>query len=344
MHDKVCSLAGNFKNKTINILGIYHPPPKQHLTNAIFLDELMELLTTRLPNMENAIILGDFNMHIEDTNDYNSKIFVDTMEALGLKQHIMEPTHQKGNMLDLIFTETPSQIKVNQLNMLDFISDHRLIAATIGVKNDVPKITRKKIRNYKDVSPSTMMENFHPPFLGLHTNTNKAQTQLTIQLQEMLDKCVPEKIVKRPKKAQNIWFNDTLWQQCKIVKNRERIWRKYGKQHHWKAYTVERNKYNCQLHYFKQQLMSKRILDCKNNAIELFLLVNKLTGNTAQNPLPPNKTNEELAEDFARYFLSKIEKIRESFIDTPSYAALQYSRPKFTSFCPLTESEDVQSS
>ena len=85
----------SIKNKTINILGIYHPPPKQHLTNAIFLDKLMELLTTRLPNMENAIILGDFNIHIEDTNDYNSKIFVDTMEALGLKQHITEPPPPK---------------------------------------------------------------------------------------------------------------------------------------------------------------------------------------------------------------------------------------------------------
>ena len=33
------------------------------------------------------------------------------------------------------------------------------------------------------------------------------------------------------------------------------------------------------------------------------------------------------------------EKIRESFIDTPSYVTLQYSIPKFTSFCPLMESE-----
>ena len=31
--------------------------------------------------------------------------------------------------------------------------------------------------------------------------------------------------------------------------------------------------------------------------------------------------------------------MRESFIDRPSYAALQYNRPKFTSFCPLTELE-----
>ena len=83
----------SIKNKTIHILGIYHPPPKQHLTNLIFLDELTELLTTRLLNMENAIILGDFNIHIEDINEYNSRIFVDTMKALGLKQHITEPTH-----------------------------------------------------------------------------------------------------------------------------------------------------------------------------------------------------------------------------------------------------------
>ena len=98
----------SLKNKSLNILGIYHPPPKQHLTNATFLDELTEILTTRLPNLENPIILGDFNMHIEDTNNYNSKISVDTMEALGLKQHITAPTHYKGNILNLIFMEAMS--------------------------------------------------------------------------------------------------------------------------------------------------------------------------------------------------------------------------------------------
>ena len=161
-------------------------------------------------------------MHIEDTNNYNSKIFVNTMEALGLRQHITGPTHYKGNILDLIFTETTSQIKVSQPNMLNFISDHRLISATISVEKDVPKITRKKVRNYKNVNPAMMIENFNPPILNLNTDINEAQTQLTARLQDMIDKCVPEKMVKRPKKPQNPWFNDTLWQQCTVVKNRER--------------------------------------------------------------------------------------------------------------------------
>ena len=132
----------SIKNKTINILGIYHPTPKQHLTNAIFLDELMELFTTRLPSMENAMILGDFNIHIEDTNDCNSKIFVKhngstRPEAANNRTHPPKRKHTRppftkyvshfllyicfkrklfiNSILDLIFTETASQIKVSQL-------------------------------------------------------------------------------------------------------------------------------------------------------------------------------------------------------------------------------------
>ena len=42
MHDRVCNLAGKYEKKTINILGMYHPPPKQQLRNAIFLDESLK--------------------------------------------------------------------------------------------------------------------------------------------------------------------------------------------------------------------------------------------------------------------------------------------------------------
>ena len=64
----------SLKNKTITILGIYHPPPKQYQTNTTFLDEITKLLTSTLPNMENAIILGDFNMHREDLTDNKSNL------------------------------------------------------------------------------------------------------------------------------------------------------------------------------------------------------------------------------------------------------------------------------
>ena len=114
----------SLKNKTITILGIYHPPPKQDQTNTIYLDKLTELLTSKLPNMENAIMLVDFNMHIRTPQIITVRYLYTSMEALGLKQHVVEPTHQKGNILDLISNEVTSQINVRELEMLDFISDH----------------------------------------------------------------------------------------------------------------------------------------------------------------------------------------------------------------------------
>ena len=102
---------------------------------------------------------------------------------------------------------------------------------------------------------------------------------------------------------------------------------------------MERNRYIHQLYYFKQQSISKRALDCKTDTKELFCLVSKLTGNTTQNPFPPNKTDQELAGGFAKFFLSKIEKIREAFTNIPAYKAINHDIPKFASFHQLTEME-----
>ena len=62
--------------------------------------------------------------------------------------------------------------------------------------------------------------------------------------------------------------------------------------------------------YHKHQAITKKILDCKNNSKQLFSVVNCITNNKPSNPLPENKTDEELANDFADFFTGKIQKIR----------------------------------
>ena len=67
--------------------------------------------------------------------------------------------------------------------MFDFISDHPLISATIDVKKDPIKITKKKIRNLKEMNPATLMENFHQLDLNHTTNICEAYNQCNLQLQ-----------------------------------------------------------------------------------------------------------------------------------------------------------------
>ena len=65
---------------TINILGIYHPAHSvgQKITNAVFFNDLTEILTDWMATYRNIIIRGDFNMHrdnIDIPSDTEAKIF-----------------------------------------------------------------------------------------------------------------------------------------------------------------------------------------------------------------------------------------------------------------------------
>ena len=73
-------------------MGIYHPPPGNNITNAIFIDEIIELLANRITKYNNMVILGDLNIHIDDPSNTDSYIFNNTMQVFGFKQHATLPT------------------------------------------------------------------------------------------------------------------------------------------------------------------------------------------------------------------------------------------------------------
>ena len=77
-------------------MGIYHSPPGNNITNAIFIDEITELLANRITKYNNMVILGDLNIHIYDLSNTDSHMLNDTMSVFGFKQHITSPTYECG--------------------------------------------------------------------------------------------------------------------------------------------------------------------------------------------------------------------------------------------------------
>ena len=92
-----------------------------------FLDEFTVWLGSILSLFSNMIVLGDFNIHINDENDNEAIIFLDTMIALGCNQHVSFPTHQADNILDLVFTETCNSIEVMSCRPGPIVSDHTAV-------------------------------------------------------------------------------------------------------------------------------------------------------------------------------------------------------------------------
>ena len=74
------------------------------MTTTMYIDEITELLMALIPKYHNIMLLGDFNIHIEDISNPDNIILNDTMEVVGLIHHVKSPTHKQGNILDLIFS------------------------------------------------------------------------------------------------------------------------------------------------------------------------------------------------------------------------------------------------
>ena len=119
----------------------------------MFLDDLTDHLTGWMSSFKNILIGGDFNIHIDDLD---MQIFNDTMEALGLQQHVTFPSHQAGNTLDLIFTEISSKLDI-KIFKGRYISDHRAIVAELKIRIQHTIGTTVTFRKLRQVNPEEFL-------------------------------------------------------------------------------------------------------------------------------------------------------------------------------------------
>lgn len=101
-------------SKNINVIAVYvgqgFPP-----------QELLQFLGPYL--IPNTIVIGDFNM--EPNNNY----FTNSMQSRGYHQKIEHPTHDKGSILDHLYTNITT---LNTMLHSVFYSDHDCICAYIN--------------------------------------------------------------------------------------------------------------------------------------------------------------------------------------------------------------------
>ena len=69
-----------------------------------FFDEFQDLLENIVSLHDNLYILGDFNVHLDNSNG-NINEFNEILACFDLKQHVNSPTHVHGHWLDLLITK-----------------------------------------------------------------------------------------------------------------------------------------------------------------------------------------------------------------------------------------------
>ena len=162
----------------------------------MFLHDFTELLTDKLAQLEKIILLGHFNIHTEETTLPDTIIFNDTMEALGLTQHVTQPMPNKCNILDFVFVELDSKIKITGCRRNTPLSDTYSIIIYTIIKKNKPNIVTKIIRDNTKLSPTHLMESYIPPTFKPEDTIDQVYNQFKEELIKRLDDVAPQKALK----------------------------------------------------------------------------------------------------------------------------------------------------
>ena len=127
--------------------------------------------------------------------------------------------------------------------------------------------------------------------------------------------------------------------QKRIVRRHEKRWQKHKQNHLWAALQIERDKYKNLLTVTKTETLSNKVLECKQDTKKLYKLVHHLTSMKADNPLPKHDNEENLANEFADYFIGKIEKIRQELNNNLKYSPSNDNIPILAEFTEVTQDE-----
>ena len=200
-------------NKTIHIMGIYHPP-KSNTNNSTmnkFHEELSDYLTDNINNYEELIIMGDTNIHYDSKINHETIAFEELLDSFGLQQLVNCPTHRSGHCIDHIIIKNNSKLEISEPTTIWEISDHWVISCVISITK--PKVTRKeyRYRKIKDLYTKEVGEDLET-MIGASNEIEDENLPIfyNTELNKIMEKHAPEMtkiITLRPEQK---WMSEEL--------------------------------------------------------------------------------------------------------------------------------------
>ncbi len=100
--------------------------PRGHYTD--FFKEFGDFLSELVLAADKVLIVGDFNIHVDNEKDALGLAFIDILNSIGARQHVSGPTHCRNHTLDLILSHG---IDVNGFEILqqsdDYLDHYQII-------------------------------------------------------------------------------------------------------------------------------------------------------------------------------------------------------------------------
>lgn len=312
METTLCTNVG-----LIRLVNIYRPPysKKARFTEAHFLKEFEDYLKCLDGKDGRNIIVGDFNIHMEKTEDTYTRQFSDLLSLYSLKQKVpIIPTHNQGGTIDLIIVDDDLEDAVGKISVVDHgtNSDHFLVLCDIKTKTASRSVGDNIIeyRDFKKIDVEAFKKDLRDSDInGDFSSPEEAADTYNSTLTSLMDKHCPV-IKKKIKEKPTPWIDDELRNLRREKRAAERKSRTAVATAEDKAKFIRLRKSFDSLSLIKKKLYHQKSLKASSGDMKsLYKKVHKLLGNEKTN-LPAHDDPTILAESFKDYFTSKISKIR----------------------------------
>ena len=329
----------NLKNTSFCVTVVYRPPPSKanKLRLKCFWKDWKDLLTLHTTSNFDFVIVGDLNLHLDETGDCSTLKFQTILDEFSLTQHIHEKTHVAGHTLDILVTNSNSNI-VSQICVHDPnfctdsgqpVKDHFIIKWLMqGCKKKV-KPEKFTFRDWKKICHEDFDQDISLAFnKSSETSSDLVNTYCKV-LNDLKEAHAPAKTVTKTRKL-NPWYNSAL----KEMKTKQRQLERKAKK---SKSEFDNNEYKkiCYAYYNHLRICvidynKKLIADNASDQKKLHSIANKLLGNSKKVKYPESESNKQLADSFMKFFNDKVQGIRENF----PVAANQFDEISVTEVSP----------
>ncbi len=183
-------------------------------------------------NVDKALIVGDFNIHVDNTNDALGFAFTDLINSFGVKENVTGPTHYFNHTLDLIISHGIDLTDIDIVPQSDDVTDPFLVSCMLHI-TDINYMA-PRYRPGRTIVPATKdrFTNNLPDLsqlLCVPINTNeldKITSNMGTIFSNTLETVAPIKLKKVREKHVAPWYNSCTHSLKKETRNLERKWRK----------------------------------------------------------------------------------------------------------------------
>ncbi len=140
------------QNKSVLSLAlatVYRPP----MPYTDILKQLADFLSDLLVNVDKALIVGNCNIHVDNTNDALGLTFTDLINYFGVKQNVTGPTHHFNHTRDLIILHGIDLTDIDIIPQSYDVTDHFLVSCMLHITDINYMVPR--YRPVRTIDPAT---------------------------------------------------------------------------------------------------------------------------------------------------------------------------------------------